>query len=287
MTRVRLSLRAHGSSTTTVGNGIGVVVRLRAASDKESTACACTSTTHVRLWLHPQPEAQHIVVRLCPLRGCALPLLSDSVSAIVTDYETCRRWLDGLTSSVHMMWRRRNGRHIRERTMEATAWLLDDCFCDMRAMLATPRWRAAVSLATGDGWPLPASLELLASSTVHYLCLLRGRLANGAIVADVWRRIVAELLPCVERFGYSRRAAGGGPWVVLRPLAPLPTERFAGWTREAVGLLLGDDDAARVDDLCTAWRGTGSGGPSQAAHATAGRSASADGGSTLAVVPLS
>ena len=216
----------------------------------------------VRVWVRANnsrvvsaDSSDDVLVRLRPLTGCPAPTPSDPIDSASRDFRTCCRWLDGFTRGVEMVWRQRNGRHIRARTVEAASLLLDDTLGDMVQMLACHRWHTmGGALRPGDGWPLPASLELQTSSAVHFLCLLRGRLAGGAIVADIWKRVILEVLPCVARFGYSPRS--GTPWVALYSLPRLPSERHEGWTRAAATELLDDaDDAILLDALRDSWRG--------------------------------
>ena len=199
-------------------------------------------------------SSDDVLVRLRPLSGCPAPMPSDPIDCASRDFRTCSRWLDGFTRGVEMVWRQRSGRHIRARTVEAAGLLLDDVLGDMLQMLTCHRWHGMGALRPGDGWPLPASLELQACSAVHFLCLLRGRIAGGAIVADIWKRIIIEVLPCVARFGYSPRS--GTPWVALYSLPRLPSERHEGWTRAAAAELLDDaDDAILLEALRDSWRG--------------------------------
>ena len=126
-----------------------------------------------------------------------------------------------------MTWRQRDGRHIRQRTVEVTSESLQDAIEEMHFMLQQRRWSTAW-LSTvrfpraKTTWPLPAWLAAELSKAVHFLCLLRGRLG---IVPDVWTRVVLEVLPCVRRFGYTRSSSSTLPWAECMALPLLPGER--------------------------------------------------------------
>lgn len=210
----------------------------------------------------PQVNTE-VVLRIrpaTPQAGCPKSYPHDKVDQCVEDHATCSTWCSELGWGIAMMVKLTRGRHVRARTFEYKQEEVNDAFVDMCAMLKQPRWQVPKLLS--DGWPLPASLELLTSSAVHFLCLLRGRLANGTIVADVWKTVVRHALPTVLRFGYT--PAGSGPWVVLQRFPPLPSERVAAIDgdqlperRVLVEGLLGNRDARANEALCHAWCGQG------------------------------
>ena len=89
------------------------------------------------------------------------------------------------------------GRHIKAHSVELMEADLDGTLVDMVSLEARLKPRLA-GLSLACQWPLPASLELQAGVAVHFLCLLRSRIAGGAIPSDLWKPIVLSLLPCIS-----------------------------------------------------------------------------------------
>jgi len=151
------------------------------------------------------------------------------------------------------------GRHIKARSVELMEADLDGAMDDMLSLEAKQNER--ITWASHQ-WPLFASLNLQAAVAVHFLCLLRGRIAAGSIPADVWHRIVLAVLPCVLGFSYE---AGGGaalPKVELRPWPPLPAatmptatlQPYQGQQRD-VYTVFTQDHRHLFDHLQAWWRG--------------------------------
>ena len=209
---------------------------------------------------HPclQPDVRtDVMVRIRPRhRSSVLPLPQDPIDTPVIDHRTCRVWLDALTSATLMTWRQRDGRHIRARTVDANREHLEMGIEEMLIMLGTRRWEPVWN-QDKSCWPLPAWLELMFSRAVHFLCLLHRRLADGALPADIWKRIILETLPTLTRFVYARSSVGG-PQVEILPLPLLPGEREGENQVDAqhsLSALLTFQDAAALTRLSSRWSG--------------------------------
>ena len=212
----------------------------------------------VRLWLRTQDDqSSPVTLRLRTLPTTpSPPPRSEPIDRINDDPATCAEWLNCCRRGTEMMWRIRHGRHVRARTVEATSEMLCFALDEMCSMIETKRWCGSNAhfhrrQPRRDGWPLVASLELQAVASVHYLCLLRCRIADGAIPADLWRVIILSVLPSVSRFGYGT----GGPWVVLKALPPPPIDRQPNWVQDAADDLLSIQDARKQRALYNAWQG--------------------------------
>ena len=197
----------------------------------------------VRVWLRAGESRQlvgnnaatyagNVELRLRPLNGCAPPAVTEVISAVSQDHNTCRAWIADTATIVNFALQIRRGRHVRARTLENARDDLEQSTHDLGHLMDTPRWRASRALHSPARpmEPIPASLELVASVAVHFLCLLRCRVAGGAITADLWRAIVTHVLPCVKSFGYAKTGPMA-PWIVLEPLPELPGTWMHGWGR--------------------------------------------------------
>ena len=212
----------------------------------------------VDVWVQPTPKLD-CTLRLRPTVPCEL--FTEPIDAVQLDAETSERWLDSHHKAALMVRRQAQGRHFRARTVEATEDLLTGCIDDMLFMLGTPRWRAdARRMLVAEPsnpylWPIPATLERSAREAVHFLCLLGGRLADGAIPADVWASVVHLVLPRVRCYGYSNSCfhiLGCRPWVELAPLPALPS---APCLKLIASTLLTRQDTLLHEFLVAAWVG--------------------------------
>jgi hypothetical protein len=175
------------------------------------------AASRVAVWVKASRAVTHdrddnVLVRLRPIASsCSRPIDGMPITTVVNDWQTCHTWLADSRTFVEMTNRQRKGRHIRARTAERVHTSTLDAMDELQCMLETPRWKKH---SGAYYWPLMASLELQASAAVHFLCLVRGRLANGALAPEIWRLVVLQTLPCVRDFGYRRL----GPWVEMHAL---------------------------------------------------------------------
>ena len=109
--------------------GLGGRVWIRPAQDRQSD-----DASHARLLL-VKPDHD----------GLMAHSPADAIDVAMHDYEVCQKWLSYLSRGELIMFRQRQGRHIRERTVENAGLDLLDALEDMVAMLATPRWRLPIS----------------------------------------------------------------------------------------------------------------------------------------------
>ena len=154
-----------------------------------------------------------------------------------------------------MAQKQRAGRHIRARTVEAIVDELTDSIDSMHVMCV--RWDfTQVDPPTPDARPLFTRLEMMFARAVHFLCLLRGKISTASctlplIPAEVWSRVIFEVLPPVSHFAYHD---GSGTPIVR--LAPLPTVPVTGAPVDILQLLT-FQDRTRQKELCRAWAGRG------------------------------
>lgn len=50
---------------------------------------------------------------------------------------------------------------------------------------------------------LPMCLAQRAGQSIHFLCLLRNQLCDGAIPSDVWKKVILEVIPIAAGFRYT------------------------------------------------------------------------------------
>ena len=162
------------------------------------------SASKVEVFLHVVPLA---------------PRLTEPIDATQQSFDSCLQSLKVLSCASEMGRKQRNGRHIKARSVEFMEADIDVATDDLLEVAKrVKRWSSRLPRSLS----LHGSLTLEATLAVHFLCLLRSRIAGGSIMAEVWARIVHELLPCVSRFGYAPTDPGILPWVELRSLPPLP-----------------------------------------------------------------
>ena len=216
-------------------------------------------TCSVRVYLRAEPNPHaNVRLSLLPLNGTPSPYPTTPIDVVEEDWDTCRRWIDTLVRASIMGRRQRMGRHIKAHSVELMEADLDDTTSDMRLLEAKQKTRV---MWASRFWPIPASLELQAAIAMHFLCLLRGRIAGGAIPADVWQQVVLAALPCVLSFRYE---VGGAalPKVELRPWPKLPAmttassspQPYQGQQRD-VYTNFAQDNRQLFELLQAGWRG--------------------------------
>ena len=225
----------------------------------------------VAVYIRAQGDAS-VVVRVWPTPAslCLQPPPGEPIDVACSDYSRCKEWLNNWMRATSMAQKQRAGRHIRARTVEATVDELSDAIDSMHAMCV--RWDLDHRRQPAPDTPLLARLKVNFCRAVHFLCLLRGAISTSRalplIPAEVWSRIVLEVLPPVSHFAYIHappRHHHHGPAAPMVRLAPLPMVP-ATYARE-VAPLLTFQDAERLDELGRAWTG----GLSARAAAACGR----------------
>ncbi len=136
---------------------------------------------------------------------------------------------------------RASARHVRVRTFERLQENLVDAQDDL--WLMRHMW-ARVGTIGGES-RIVKCIKQLAQAQVHFLLLLRGRVAP-AVPADVWSMIIYYSEPHVERF---RFADGGALSVSLRPIQvkplPQPQQMVVLWQPN----MLTSEDRSRLHQL--------------------------------------
>ena len=164
------------------------------------------------------------------------------MAACVDDSCVIKKWIDSCAKAVRCVSRQRRGLHVRARTLENTVEDLEEKIECMYDLLSVEPWAAdrAGHLA------LPMCLAQHAGQSIHFLCLLRSQLFDGAIPSDVWKKVILAVIPIAVDFRYIPQSRI--PRVELQPaLTMLPA------SDELAEELLHKHDRHRQQFLRTWW----------------------------------
>ena len=165
------------------------------------------------------------------------------VDDCVADMQVIRRWIDALAAAARCVGRQQRGMHVRARTLENIQSDLEVGIEMLYDLLLTPRWAPYRASHAAFGGVLEAHV----GASIHFLCLARTRVCDGAIPSDIWKKVILGVLPSVQDFHYC------GSDVVMRvelspALKALPTNAAAA------DELLDASDARKLQFLRNWWQ---------------------------------